>query len=101
MIYLNILGQGIIILHSPEAILDLMERRSSIYSDRPKAPMVVDLMGFDFVLTLVPYGACRNQALQLYYAEVVLTRKPMVRLDRPAHLSVDNINGMTGGHSGN
>ena len=101
MIYLNMLGQGIIILHSSEAILDLMERRSSIYSDRPKAPMVGDLMGFDFIMTLVPYGTCRNRAAQVYDAEVVLTRTPMVKLDRPANLSVDNINGMAGVHSGN
>jgi hypothetical protein len=60
VIYLNILGQGIIILDSPEAIMDLLERRSSIYSDRPKVPMIRDLMGFDFFLALAPYGKSKN-----------------------------------------
>src|ERR1700759_692588 len=59
VIYLNILGQGIIVLDSSEAIMDLLERRSSIYSDRPKVPMIRDLMGFDFSLPMVPYGKFR------------------------------------------
>jgi hypothetical protein len=40
--------------------MDLLERRSSIYSDRPKVPMIRDLMGFDFFLALAPYGKSKN-----------------------------------------
>ena len=62
--------------------------------------MIRDLMGFDFSLPMAPYGECRNQATRLYDVEMVLTRKPMVRLDGPAYLSA-NINAMKGVHSGN
>ena len=91
MIHLNILGQDIIILDSLEAVMDLLERRSSIYSDRPKIPMITELMGFDFSLLFVPYGKCWNRAAQLYDAQMALTRKPMVKSDALAYLSA-NIN---------
>ena len=35
IIYLNILGQPIVILNSKEAIADLLDTRGVIYSDRP------------------------------------------------------------------
>jgi hypothetical protein len=98
VIYLNILGQGIIILDSSEAIMDLLERRSSIYSDRPKVPMIRDLMGFDFSLPMIPYG--KNQTAQPYDAEMKLTRKAMVRMDKHVCLRID-VNAMIGVHSGN
>ncbi|KAJ1300392.1 hypothetical protein OPQ81_005211 [Rhizoctonia solani] len=34
IIYLNLLGHDIVVLNSPRAALDLLERRSSVYSDR-------------------------------------------------------------------
>ena len=34
MIYVNILGTNIIVLNSIQAAYDLIERRSSLYSDR-------------------------------------------------------------------
>ncbi|EJD53382.1 hypothetical protein AURDEDRAFT_20553, partial [Auricularia subglabra TFB-10046 SS5] len=35
VVYLNALGQHIIVLNSPEAIQDLLIKRGSNYSDRP------------------------------------------------------------------
>ena len=43
MIYLNVLGQNIIILSSLEVIGDLFEKRSSNYSDRKQLPMTSEL----------------------------------------------------------
>ncbi|KAG5716245.1 hypothetical protein E4T56_gene10829 [Termitomyces sp. T112] len=36
---------------------DLLERRSSIYSNRVRMPIINELMGWDFVVTWMPYGA--------------------------------------------
>ncbi|KAJ7448970.1 cytochrome P450 [Mycena latifolia] len=50
IIHLNLAGQSVIVLSSLEATRALLEKRSSIYSDRPDIPMVtdLDLMGWDF-----------------------------------------------------
>ena len=43
IIYLNILGEDMVILNSVEVAKDLLERRSSIYSGRPRMPMLNEL----------------------------------------------------------
>ena len=43
VIHLSALGQHTIILNSVEAAWDLLEKRSSVYSDRMELPMIVDL----------------------------------------------------------
>ena len=43
MIYINVLGQHIVILSSLEVITDLFEKRSSNYSDRKQITMLVEL----------------------------------------------------------
>jgi hypothetical protein len=34
--YLHILGQGLVFLNTPEAAADLMDKRGTIYSDKPQ-----------------------------------------------------------------
>ena len=43
IVHIQALGQHFIILGSIEAVNDLLERRSAIYSDRPRIPMLVEL----------------------------------------------------------
>ena len=43
MIYLNVLGRSILILSSLEVITDLLEKRSSNYSDRKQSTMLSEL----------------------------------------------------------
>ncbi|KAJ7920193.1 cytochrome P450 [Mycena leptocephala] len=61
IIHLNIAGKSIIILSSLEATNDLMVQRSAIYSDRPRFPMVNELMGWEFSLAFMKYGRLRAQ----------------------------------------
>ncbi|KAJ7460266.1 cytochrome P450 [Mycena latifolia] len=58
IIHLNLAGQSVIVLSSLEATTALLEKRSSIYSDRPDIPMVTDpeLMGWDFNVAIMKYG---------------------------------------------
>ncbi|KAJ7708873.1 cytochrome P450 [Mycena rosella] len=56
IIHLNVAGKSIIILSSLEATNDLMVQRSAIYSDRPRFPMVNELMGWEFSLGFMKYG---------------------------------------------
>ena len=40
IIYLNLLGQSVIVLNTAQATSDLLDKRSAIYSDRPKSTVV-------------------------------------------------------------
>ncbi|KAJ7693215.1 cytochrome P450 [Mycena rosella] len=57
IIHVDVAGMSIVVLSSMEAIRDLFEKRSSLYSDRPRMPMLVELMGWDFALGLMRYGS--------------------------------------------
>ncbi|KAM6492078.1 Cytochrome P450 [Amanita muscaria] len=71
IIYLNLAGKDVIILDSYEAVTELLEKRSSIYSDRPRMPMLGELMGFDFNFGFLPYGdrwrAQRKLMIQVFH----------------------------------
>ncbi|KAJ8072917.1 hypothetical protein PM082_016476 [Marasmius tenuissimus] len=41
-------GHHTIVLNSSKAMLDILDKRSSNYSDRPNMPMVLGLMGYEF-----------------------------------------------------
>nr|GAT47917.1 cytochrome P450 [Mycena chlorophos] len=56
IIHLDACGTSIIVVESMEAIRELFDRRSSIYSDRMHLPMVVDLMGWGWSMAFMPYG---------------------------------------------
>lgn len=43
IIYLNLLGQDVIVLNSLAACRELFDKRSAIYSSRPNMPMINDL----------------------------------------------------------
>ncbi|KAJ6588876.1 hypothetical protein B0H19DRAFT_222964 [Mycena capillaripes] len=51
----NVLGTSIIILTSLEAATDLLEKRSAIYSDRPRS-MMLELVGGDLMFPFKKYG---------------------------------------------
>ncbi|KAJ6461194.1 cytochrome P450 [Mycena vitilis] len=56
ILHLDAAGTSMIILSSARAVHDLLEQRSSVYSDRPRLTMLNELMGWDFSLGLMPYG---------------------------------------------
>ncbi|QRV88293.1 cytochrome P450 family protein [Ceratobasidium sp. AG-Ba] len=58
VIALSMLGNTIVVLNSAQAATDLLEKRSSIYSDRTIPPMVLDsnLMDWGKYPAILPYG---------------------------------------------
>ncbi|KAJ7439299.1 cytochrome P450 [Mycena latifolia] len=56
IIHVDVAGTSIVVLSSMEAIRDLFDKRSSLYSDRPRMPMLVELMGWDFSTGFLKYG---------------------------------------------
>ncbi|KAJ7607903.1 cytochrome P450 [Roridomyces roridus] len=68
IIHLKAAGQSMIILSSMQAAVDLLERRSAIYSDRPQLTMANELMGWDFHL-----GKNTSSEVRHYVADLILT----------------------------
>ncbi|KAJ6503710.1 cytochrome P450 [Mycena sanguinolenta] len=56
IVHLTAFGQHIVLLNSESAVLDLLERRSSIYSDRPQLCMSGELVGWSGSVPMVTYG---------------------------------------------
>ncbi|KAJ7764381.1 cytochrome P450 [Mycena metata] len=48
ILHLDLAGTSVIVLSSVEAADALLNKRSAIYSDRPRFPMVMELMGWSF-----------------------------------------------------
>ncbi|KAI0714193.1 cytochrome P450 [Cerioporus squamosus] len=55
VVYLQVLGQSVVILSSYEAACELMEKRSANYSDRPRSVMV-NLTNLDWIFVFKNYG---------------------------------------------
>ncbi|KAG1761924.1 cytochrome P450 [Suillus occidentalis] len=56
IIYVYVLGNPIIVVNSAQVAEELFERRSKKYSSRPIRTMVVELMGWDWLFSSMPYG---------------------------------------------
>ncbi|OJA10779.1 hypothetical protein AZE42_00271 [Rhizopogon vesiculosus] len=67
MIYVYILGNPIIIINSTQVAEDLLEKRSRKYSSRPIRTMVVELMGWDWLFSSMPYGSRWKQHRSLFH----------------------------------
>ncbi|KAJ6538984.1 hypothetical protein B0H19DRAFT_335794 [Mycena capillaripes] len=64
IVHARVFGDHIVIVNSVKAAVELLERRAHIYSDKPTIPMV-DLMGWDFDLGLMPYAERWRQVMKL------------------------------------
>ncbi|KAH8998282.1 cytochrome P450 [Lactarius hatsudake] len=56
IIHADVIGSHIVILNSIKAANELLEKRSSIYSDRPHLVVLQELFGMDYHIGLVRYG---------------------------------------------
>ncbi|PPR07643.1 hypothetical protein CVT24_006545 [Panaeolus cyanescens] len=55
-IYFTVFGTKFLVLNDHNVAFDLLDKRSTIYSDRPRSIML-DLVGWGFNMTLFNYGA--------------------------------------------
>ncbi|KZT11606.1 cytochrome P450 [Laetiporus sulphureus 93-53] len=55
IIYLQVFSQPLVVLNSATVAQDLLDKRSAIYSDRPRLVMA-ELSGYDQIFSLQPYG---------------------------------------------
>ncbi|RDB17682.1 hypothetical protein Hypma_001256 [Hypsizygus marmoreus] len=56
VIHLNLFGRSFVVLNGVQAAIDLLDKRSANYSDRPRF-IVLELLGFmGYTISLMPYG---------------------------------------------
>ena len=56
IMYLNALGQPIIVLNSLKAASELLDRRANIYSDRPRLVVAHEVLGGSLFTAFMRYG---------------------------------------------
>ncbi|KDQ08290.1 hypothetical protein BOTBODRAFT_139179 [Botryobasidium botryosum FD-172 SS1] len=73
IIYVNLLGQPVVILNSAKAAIDLFEKRSDIYSERPVLTMGGELAGWDRSLAYTTHGE-RFRQMRKYLSQAMNPR---------------------------
>ncbi|KAI0357864.1 CyP450 monooxygenase [Trametes cingulata] len=83
VVYLEAFGQPIVLLGTHEAAVDLLEKRSAKYSDRPRSTMA-DLTGWDWALPIMAYGPWwrRNRrAFHEFFNQAAIAKYRPIQLD--------------------
>ncbi|KIP12415.1 hypothetical protein PHLGIDRAFT_498342 [Phlebiopsis gigantea 11061_1 CR5-6] len=76
VIYIHIFGNPIVVLNSAEAVNDLFEKRSAIYSSRPVRTMINEVIGFDWLFSSMPYGPWWKRHRALFHQNFNSTNLP-------------------------
>ncbi|KAG6378884.1 cytochrome P450 [Boletus reticuloceps] len=74
--HVEVLGQHIIILNNVNVAMEMLDKKSSSYSDRPVLPMGGELVGWKNTLVLLPYGD-RFREYRKNFARVIGSRAAM------------------------
>ncbi|KAJ3563542.1 hypothetical protein NP233_g8875 [Leucocoprinus birnbaumii] len=70
ILYLEAFGQSIVVLNDSQMARDLLDKRSAIYSSRPRMNMLMDVVGVDYLFGSLPYGEewrSSRRLFQQYY----------------------------------
>jgi len=67
---ITVFGQPLIIINSLKIALDLLDKKSSIYSDRPILQMGGELVGWKNTLVLLPYGDRFRRYRKLFHRSI-------------------------------
>ena len=73
LVYCNLMGQHAVVINDSELALALLERKGSIYSDRPSLFMANELVGWKDSLPLSPYND-RHKAMRTMFAKAIGTK---------------------------
>lgn len=73
---MNVLGQRIAIISSVKIAFDLLEKRSAIYSDRPRLIVAGETVGFANAIPMAPYGE-RMRKIRRMFTKAVGTKALM------------------------
>ncbi|KAL4242334.1 cytochrome P450 family protein [Abortiporus biennis] len=84
IVYVHLLGQGLVFLNTHQVAVDLLDKRGSIYSDKPPLVMAGELCGCENMVAFTRYGdkARRQRKLftQALGATAVKTYHPLLEI---------------------
>ncbi|KAG7096665.1 hypothetical protein E1B28_004080 [Marasmius oreades] len=78
----TVLGQTIVILNSLKAAVDMLDKKSLIYSDRPVLQMGGEMVGWKNTLALLPYGDRFRRYRRLFHS--LIGSQAIIRQYHPA-----------------
>ncbi|KAJ7910500.1 cytochrome P450 [Mycena leptocephala] len=82
VVHLHLMGQGLVFLNSPEATMDLLDKKGSIYGDKPALVMAGELTGCDNMVAFTRYGdvSRRQRKLlnQAFGVQVIPSYHPLI-----------------------
>ncbi|KAI0764993.1 cytochrome P450 [Fomes fomentarius] len=91
IVYLHVFGQGLLFLNTYEVAIDLLERKGSIYSDKPALVMAGDLCGCKNMVAFTHYGdGARRQRRLMVKAlgpSAIPTYHPLLEIETQALLN--------------
>ncbi|KAJ6598116.1 cytochrome P450 [Mycena vulgaris] len=80
IVHAQVFGEHILIVNSAKTAAELLDKRASIYSERPHIPMV-PLMGWDFAFSLMPHTNKWRQYRRLFHQhfrrDAIVTYRPI------------------------
>lgn len=90
----TVLGQSLIILNSADAAIEMLDKKSSIYSDRPVLHMAGELVGWRNTLVLIPCGE-RFRRFRRFFHQMIGTHSSIGRFlplqEQEVHRFVRNV----------
>lgn len=72
--YLHVLGQGIVFINTAQAVIDLMDKRGAIYSDRPQS---VRLFG-EALHSIITPNKSPNQGYDTGIVSLFILNEPLL-----------------------
>ncbi|KAJ3554403.1 hypothetical protein NP233_g12428 [Leucocoprinus birnbaumii] len=84
MLYVEAMGHHIVVLNDVQIAVDLLEKRSAIYSSRPRMCMLAEVIGATQFFAILPYGeAWRNhrRIFQQHFSTNITPREQDKALD--------------------
>ncbi|KAI0713249.1 cytochrome P450 [Earliella scabrosa] len=69
IIHISALGTNIVIASSLEVVNELLDKRSALYSDRPRMIMLNELCGFGWGMAFLPYGDSWRDSRRMAHQE--------------------------------
>ncbi|EEB95891.1 hypothetical protein MPER_05069, partial [Moniliophthora perniciosa FA553] len=84
LVSFNMLGTIVVVVNSLEAAQELFEKRSALYSDRPRFTMLTELVGMPFHFGSMKYGDWWREHRKLFKKEF---QPPATELYKPSILS--------------
>ena len=62
IVYFRRAGRNVVVLNTPKAVYDLLDKRSAIYSERPVLPFAGTVLGFDRGTSLLQHNELHKRS---------------------------------------